>query len=250
MPENVSCMALTATATSSTQKLICKTLGLVMPILVTKSPNRPNIYYSVQVKPKSFEPVFQVLLQELKIKRTMTDRVLMYCRSYDDVGDLYQWFRYHLGKEGYEPIGAYANPSARLVDMFTACTEKAIRNTILTYFANPVSPLRVIIATAFGMGLDCPNIRKVIHWNASDDIEMYLQETGRAGRDGLPAFAYLYHKSKCSHTDDNMSLYCSNNNICRRKFMLQFFEQSQIGCVTGYQVIRVIRIFAKTYPFE
>ena len=102
------------------------------------------------------------------MKRTMTDRVLIYCQSYDDVGDLYQWFRYHLGKKGYEPIGASAIMiSSLLVNMFTACTEKAIRNTILPNFANPVSQLRVIIATVafgIGLGLDCRKIRKVIHW--------------------------------------------------------------------------------------
>ena len=225
MPEKVNCMAITATATSSTKKLICNTLGLIKPFLVTKSPNRPNIFYSVLVKPQSFESVFEILVEDLKMNRTLTDRVLIYYRSYDDVGDIYQWFRYHLGKEGYEPIGASTNPSARLFDMFTACTENEIRNTILTNFLNPNSP--VIATVAFGMGLDCPNIRKVIHWNAPDDIEMYLQETGRAGRDGLPAFAYLYHKSKYSHNDESMKLYCMNNTICRRKFMLQFFEQSQ-----------------------
>ena len=45
------------------------------------------------------------------------------------------------------------------------------------------------------MGLDCPNVRSVIHWGPSGDIEQYLQETGRAGRDGLPAEAVLYNVS-------------------------------------------------------
>ena len=45
---------------------------------------------------------------------------------------------------------------------------------------------------SFGMGLDCPNVHKVIHWGPSTDIELYCQETGRAGRDLLPAVAVLY----------------------------------------------------------
>ena len=97
MHEKVNCMAITATATSSTKEIVCNTLGLIKPFLVTKSPNRPNIFYSVLVKPQSFESVFG------KMNQTVTDRVLIYCKSYDDVGDIYQWFRYHLGEEGYEP---------------------------------------------------------------------------------------------------------------------------------------------------
>ncbi len=45
---------------------------------------------------------------------------------------------------------------------------------------------------AFGMGLDCPNVRRIIHWGPSTDVEQYVQETGRAGRDGLPVVAILY----------------------------------------------------------
>ena len=53
--------------------------------------------------------------------------------------------------------------------------------------------LRVVIATiAFGMGLDCPNVRRIIHWGPSNDVEAYIQETGRAGRDGESAEALLY----------------------------------------------------------
>ena len=51
----------------------------------------------------------------------------------------------------------------------------------------------MIATIAFGMGLDCPNVGRVFHWGPSGDIELYLQETGRAGRDMLPAEAVLYH---------------------------------------------------------
>ena len=51
----------------------------------------------------------------------------------------------------------------------------------------------MIATVSFGMGLDCPNVRRVFHWGASPDIELYIQETGQAGRDGLASKAILYN---------------------------------------------------------
>ena len=85
----------------------------------------------------------------------------------------------------------------------------------------------MIIATiAFGMGLDCPNVRKVLHWGAPEDIESYLQETGRAGRDGEQALAILYYGSgdMCSvNVRDEMKDYCKLKT-CRRAFLLNDFD--------------------------
>ena len=61
------------------------------------------------------------------------------------------------------------------------CTTSSVKESILQSYCKPGGTLRVIIATVpFGMGLDCPDVRKVIHWGPSSDIEQYLQETGRA----------------------------------------------------------------------
>lgn len=92
-----------------------------------------------------------------------------------------------------EPIGVRDLAMFRLVDMFTACTRPDVKEAILKAFCDPKGLLRVVVATvAFGMGLDCPNVRRVIHWGPSSDIEQYLQETGRAGRDDLPSIAVLH----------------------------------------------------------
>ena len=77
--------------------------------------------------------------------------------------------------------------------LYTKCTENCIKEKILTAFAIPDSTLKVIIATtAFGMGIDCPNVRHVVHWGPAEDIESYVQQTGRAGRDGVNSKATLY----------------------------------------------------------
>ena len=52
--------------------------------------------------------------------------------------------------------------------------------------------LKGVATIAFGMGLDCPDVRRIIHWGRSGDMKQYVQETGWAGRDGLPAIAVIY----------------------------------------------------------
>ena len=65
------------------------------------------------------------------------------------------------------------------------------------------------------MGLDCPNIRKVIHWGPPSDIECYLQETRKAGRDGAQANAILYYSKtdlRAKHIEDSVKVYCRNTD--------------------------------------
>ncbi len=82
--------------------------------------------------------------------------------------------------------------------MFSACTTPDVKESILQSFRRVDGLLRVVIASvAFGMGLDCPKVRRVIHWSPSQDMEQYMQETGRAGRDGLPSVAALYMWLMC-----------------------------------------------------
>lgn len=87
--------------------------------------------------------------------------------------------------------------------MFTSCTTSGVKNKIIESFTKEESTLRKVCATiAFGMGIDCPNVR---HLGTPDDVESYIQETGRAGRDGLPAQALLLTKKNLmQHVDDDM----------------------------------------------
>ena len=79
----------------------------------------------------------------------------------------------------------HAYHASELIDCYTGATEDGIKEHIVHSFTTPNSPLRIVIATvAFGMGLNCPDVRKIIHIGSPEDVECYLQQTGRAGWDG------------------------------------------------------------------
>ena len=68
--------------------------------------------------------------------------------------------------------------------MFTGCTASSVKN-IIQSFTNPSGNLRLLIATTvFGMGIDSPNTRQIVHWTPPEYVEMYVQQSGRGGRDG------------------------------------------------------------------
>lgn len=132
----------------------------------------------------------------------------------------------------FEPMCAPNLARFRIVDMFSACTHHSVKETIIKSFCDPNSQLRIVIATiAFGMGIDCPNVRRVIHWGPSDDVEQYLQETGRAGRDQSPALAILYQGVQgvvIKEIAEDMKEYCSNKDQCRRVMLLKHFEEKHL----------------------
>ena len=76
------------------------------------------------------------------------------------------------------------------------------------------------------MGIDCPDVRQIVHIGPPDDIESYIQETGRAGRDGQLSLAtLLITKERWQHADDNTKEYLENNDKCRRDFLFKDMDE-------------------------
>ena len=161
-------MALTATATERVRSDIVQQLHLREPRRYVASFDRPNLIYRVVPKSKPYEQLFEFLTARPK------ESGIVYCQS----------------RKATESVAERLNGAGVRAKPYHAGLDAKQRATHQELFLR--DEVRVICATiAFGMGINKPNVRFVVHYDLAKNIEGYYQETGRAGRDGLPSECLL-----------------------------------------------------------
>ena len=175
---------------------------------------------------------FRCLVNELKLKGTDTTRSIIYCQTVKQCALLFRMFELELGLSMYD---GEVDPRNRLGQMMHFGSPESVKSHVLEQFADSSKCVRILIATiAYGMGVNCKGVQRVIHFGTSKSIDPYLQESGQCGRDGEQSDAILlYNGINAKAADVDMKKYLKSST-CRRQFILKYFAVCNLECPPGH----------------
>jgi ATP-dependent DNA helicase RecQ len=170
---NVRFMVCTATASLSTKSKIFSVLSITSDetLIVEMSPERKNLRYVVQYVDNAIpmSELFRDIIMEVRKGKDKTTKTLLYCQTRNQCAILWRMFKLELGIDIY--LNGCPTPTGYLVQMFHAGTPESAKKMILESVSSYENHIRVVICTiAFGMGINCRGVERVIHFGPSANV--------------------------------------------------------------------------------
>nr|XP_043629447.1 ATP-dependent DNA helicase Q-like 2 [Erigeron canadensis] len=224
---NVPVIALTATATKKVQLDLMEMLNIPKCVKFVSTVNRPNLFYMVRDKSSVGKSVIDDIAEFIQSSYTNKESGIVYCFS----------------RKECEQVAKELRERGVSADHYHADMDVNAREKVHMRWSN--SKLQVIVGTvAFGMGINKPDVRFVIHHSLGKSMETYYQESGRAGRDGLPSECLLYFRSADVPRQSSMVFYensglqnlydmvryCQSKRECRRSAFFKHFAEPVQDC--------------------
>ena len=219
----------TATATRQTKQRIFEVMGhfAVSTFCLERSPLKNNIKYAVCYISNSLklETIFASLINEIMVSKENTKRTIRYCQTRTQCAVLRRMFMLKLGDSFY--LHRQNSAWNRIVDMYHAGTPPKAKSFILPQAIQENSHMRILICTvAFGIGINCRVFTRIIHFGPSKNLESFVQECGRAGRNGEESVCYLlYNSLLASRSADAMKDFMYSTE-CRRRSNAKYFSNN------------------------
>ncbi|KAI9397943.1 hypothetical protein POPTR_003G104300v4 [Populus trichocarpa] len=224
---NVPVVALTATATQKVQYDVMEMLRIPKCVKFVSTVNRPNLFYTVRSKSSVGKVVVDEIAEFIQESYSNSESGIVYCFS----------------RKECEQVAAELRERGIAADYYHADMDVNAREKVHTWWSK--NKLQVIVGTvAFGMGINKPDVRFVIHHSLSKSMETYYQESGRAGRDGLPSECVLFYRPADVPRQSSMVFYensglqnlydivryCQSKRQCRRNAFFRHFAEPLQDC--------------------
>lgn len=224
---NVPVVALTATATQKVQYDVMEMLRIPKCVKFVSTVNRPNLFYTVRSKSSVGKVVVDEIAEFIQESYSNSESGIVYCFS----------------RKECEQVAAELRERGIAAHYYHADMDVNAREKVHMGWSK--NKLQVIVGTvAFGMGINKPDVRFVIHHSLSKSMETYYQESGRAGRDGLPSECVLFYRPADVPRQSSMVFYensglqnlydivryCQSKRQCRRNAFFRHFAEPLQDC--------------------